>query len=232
MQKFLKSKTPLLIVVLLCVLFNLIFFVSVPYDKAKATLWIGYAFIMLSFLILGGVAGFFKLKSKNTMTTIWPLMCTLTGYFAVSFVLNFILMLVNSEEVKAALVLNFVVLILAAIIFVIALRSFSRVSENTEKREKRVRELRTTVIKIGSLVYLSKNDEVTKAINKLKQNASYSSSAGTPETEEYEQQLDAQIEIIRQLLNNNADKADVLQAIKEAESILKTRNQMLLATRR
>ena len=112
MSKFFKTKTPLILVALLLVLFNVIFWVSVKPAEANATVWVGYAFLTLAIIILGAMTFIFKLKSDTTMTTLVAVLYLAMGYFAVAFILNLILMLVNGEKATAGIILNVIVLIL------------------------------------------------------------------------------------------------------------------------
>ena len=228
MSKFFKTKTPLILVALLLVLFNVIFWVSVKPAEANATVWVGYAFLTLAIIILGAMTFIFKLKSDTTMTTLVAVLYLAIGYFAVAFILNLILMLVNGEKATAGIILNVIVLILFAAIFVILYRSFSRVQDNTAAREKRMRELRMTGVKVSGLTYLTTDQEIIAAIRKFKDDIDNSSSRGNENTQAIEEQLDQQIDIIRTLLTNGADNEAVLRALRGAEGLLKQRNQLLI----
>jgi archaellum component FlaF (FlaF/FlaG flagellin family) len=170
----------------------------------------------------------FKLKSDTTMTTLVAVLYLAIGYFAVAFILNLILMLVNGEKATAGIILNVIVLILFAAIFVILYRSFSRVQDNTAAREKRMRELRMTGVKVSGLTYLTTDQEIIAAIRKFKDDIDNSSSRGNENTQAIEEQLDQQIDIIRTLLTNGADNEAVLRALRGAEGLLKQRNQLLI----
>lgn len=228
MSKFFKTKTPLILVALLLVLFNVIFWVLVKPAEANATVWVGYAFLTLAIIILGAMTFIFKLKSDSTMTTLVAVLYLAIGYFAVAFILNLILMLVNGEKATAGIILNVIVLILFAAIFVILYRSFSRVQDNTAAREKRMRELRMTGVKVSGLTYLTTDQEIIAAIRKFKDDIDNSSSRGNENTQAIEEQLDQQIDIIRTLLTNGADNEAVLRALRGAEGLLKQRNQLLI----
>lgn len=228
MSKFFKTKTPLILVALLLILFNVIFWVSVKPAEANATVWVGYAFLTLAIIILGAMTFIFKLKSDTTMTTLVAVLYLAMGYFAVAFILNLILMLVNGEKATAGIILNVIVLILFAAIFVILYRSFSRVQDNTAAREKRMRELRMTGVKVSGLTYLTTDQEIIAAIRKFKDDIDNSSSRGNENTQAIEEQLDQQIDIIRTLLTNGADNEAVLRALRGAEGLLKQRNQLLI----
>lgn len=228
MSKFFKTKTPLILVALLLILFNVIFWVSVKPAEANATVWVGYAFLTLAIIILGAMTFIFKLKSDTTMTTLVAVLYLAMGYFAVAFILNLILMLVNGEKATAGIILNVIVLILFIAIFVILYRSFSRVQDNTAAREKRMRELRMTGVKVSGLTYLTTDQEIIAAIRKFKDDIDNSSSRGNENTQAIEEQLDQQIDIIRTLLTNGADNEAVLRALRGAEGLLKQRNQLLI----
>ena len=228
MSKFFKTKTPLILVALLLVLFNVIFWVSVKPAEANATVWVGYAFLTLAIIILGAMTFIFKLKSDTTMTTLVAVLYLAIGYFAVAFILNLILMLVNGEKATAGIILNVIVLILFIAVFVILYRSFSRVQDNTAAREKRMRELRMTSVKVSGLTYLTTDQEIIAAIRKFKDDIDNSSSRGNENTQAIEEQLDQQIDIIRTLLTNGADNEAVLRALRGAEGLLKQRNQLLI----
>lgn len=228
MSKFFKTKTPLILVALLLVLFNVIFWVSVKPAEANATVWVGYAFLTLAIIILGAMTFIFKLKSDTTMTTLVAVLYLAIGYFAVAFILNLILMLVNGEKATAGIILNVIVLILFIAVFVILYRSFSRVQDNTAAREKRMRELRMTGVKVSGLTYLTTDQEIIAAIRKFKDDIDNSSSRGNENTQAIEEQLDQQIDIIRTLLTNGADNEAVLRALRGAEGLLKQRNQLLI----
>lgn len=228
MSKFFKTKTPLILVALLLILFNVIFWVSVKPAEANATVWVGYAFLTLAIIILGAMTFIFKLKSDTTMTTLVAVLYLAMGYFAVAFILNLILMLVNGEKATAGIILNVIVLILFIAVFVILYRSFSRVQDNTAAREKRMRELRMTGVKVSGLTYLTTDQEIIAAIRKFKDDIDNSSSRGNENTQAIEEQLDQQIDIIRTLLTNGADNEAVLRALRGAEGLLKQRNQLLI----
>lgn len=228
MSKFFKTKTPLILVALLLVLFNVIFWVLVKPAEANATVWVGYAFLTLAIIILGAMTFIFKLKSDTTMTTLVAVLYLAMGYFAVAFILNLILMLVNGEKATAGIILNVIVLILFIAVFVILYRSFSRVQDNTAAREKRMRELRMTGVKVSGLTYLTTDQEIIAAIRKFKDDIDNSSSRGNENTQAIEEQLDQQIDIIRTLLTNGADNEAVLRALRGAEGLLKQRNQLLI----
>ena len=232
MKNFIKTKTPFIIVSIVFALFLMLFFVTTNLKEANAGKWAVFAFITISFIIMGAVSLLLNLKSKNTMTTIWPLMYATVGYFALSFIVNSIFMIVNGEGCVAAIVINIIILALFAIVYLISYKSFSRVADNTERREARMAELRELSIKVNALTFLAKDEEVKAAIKKLKEDIDYSSSAGTAATASYEKQLEDYVVTIQTLLAANGDPQSVLNAVETMANILKVRNQMLMVTRK
>ena len=228
MSKFFKTKTPLILVMILFALFNVIFWVCVNPKEAHATVWVGYAFLMLAIIILGAMTFLFKLKSDTTLTTLAAVLYLAVAYFGVAFLLNLILMFFNSEKATAGIVLNVILLLIFAAAFVILYKSFSRVQDNTAAREKRMRELRLTSVKVSGLTYLTTDPEIIAAIRKFKDDIDNSSSRGNESTQVVEEQLDQQIDVIRTLLTNGADNEAVLRALRGAEGLLKQRNQLLI----
>ena len=228
MSKFFKTKTPLILVMILFALFNVIFWVCVNPKEAHATVWVGYAFLTLAIIILGAMTFLFKLKSDTTLTTLAAVLYLAVAYFIVAFLLNLILMLVNGEKATAGIVLNVILLLIFAAAFVILYKSFSRVQDNTAAREKRMRELRLTGVKVSGLTYLTTDPEIIAAIRKFKDDIDNSSSRGNESTQVVEEQLDQQIDVIRTLLTNGADNEAVLRALRGAEGLLKQRNQLLI----
>ncbi len=233
-MKFIKSKVPFLITVALFALFNIIFltvvFTAIEASEQVASFWISYAFIDVAFILVALFSFFFRLKSKNTMTTVVPFLVSIGGYLLLTLIVNAIMMAFKAA-VYWPIIVNAILIIICAVVVLICYKSFSRVADNTEKMQKRVTELRATAVKANSLTFLAKDDEVKAALRKFKQNIDYSSPAGTPATAEYEAQLDEAIQTIQSLLEANAEKESVLEAIQAAENTLKMRNQMLMASR-
>ncbi len=229
MKNFIKTKVPFIILCLVFALFNLLFFVLADLPLLNVGAWLGFGFICLAFILVGIFSLGFKLKSKSTMTTIWPMFYVCAGYLAVSLIANIIFMAVNPLNATACAVVNAIILVIAVALFLIAYKSFSRVSDNTEKRETRVVALREMSVKVNALNFLAQDDDVKKVIKKLKEDLDYSTSAGNAASASYEEKFADQIETINTLLIAKADKEAVLEALDVAANLLKVRNQMIMA---
>lgn len=236
MKKFFSTKIPFIILLIAFAVFNILFFVIAGSTHALqgqcAGLWISFVFLELSFVAVGCVALFVNLKSKSAMTALIPLLYVCGGYLGISVLANAILMAVSRRHWQAPVIVNVLLIGLAAALFVVAYRAFSRVRDNTEHQKAKVQELRQTAIKVNSLVYLAKDEDVKKAIRQLKEDLDYSSPMSGPECAEYEQQLAEMIDTLKVMLTSNGEKESILAAVEEAEGLLRVRNQTLMAARR
>lgn len=228
MKKFLTTKTPTIIVALLCFLFNLIFLITINYSGAKASLWIGYAFVNVSFIIMICLTLFVKLKSTTVQYDVIPIFSFTFVYFVVSLIANIIIIAVNSENVKAVIIVNAIILVFYAILLIIAFRSFSRVAEVTEKRKEQVSYFGDIRTKVAALVSYAQDEEVSSALQKLETSLKYSSTASTPKTVEYDARLKSFVDQLEAMIMAEDDKEEILKIIKQASVTLDIRNRQLM----
>ncbi|MGN0804695.1 MAG: hypothetical protein ACI4MS_04860 [Candidatus Coproplasma sp.] len=236
MKKFTNNKLMFLIVLIVFALFNALFFIIAGSTHAlagnKTGMWISFGFLELSFVLTGGIALFIQVKNKNNAVMLEPIFFVQVGYLALSVLANAIMMAASKYAWQAPVIVNIIFLAIYAVLLLLSYKAFSRVRENTEHQKAKVQELRQTTIKVNSLIYLAKDEEVKKAIKKLKEDLDYSSPMSTPDCAEYEQQLAEMIDTLKTLLSTDSDSETILSAVAEAENVLRIRNQMLMATRR
>ena len=233
MANFLKTKTPLIIDIIVFAVYQILFWVIAgPNVKnCNPVVWVGYGFLFIPFIVFG-LLTLLKLSSQNAMTSIVPLFLATVIYFIISLIVNLIFMCVNSKDgVTAAIILNIIFILIYAIMMVVAYKIFSRVNDNTKVRETRMRELREVAIKVNALTFLTKEEEIIMAIKALKKNIDNSSSAGNEKTQDSEKEFEEQIDAIKTMIVSGYAKDDILNAINAAEGLLKARNAILLASR-
>lgn len=232
MKKFITSKVPLIVIILALAIFNVIFWpiVGPKIQHSMACLWVGYGFLTAAFVIVGALT-FIPLKSKNNFVATLPVFFTAMIYFGIALIVNIIFMCIKSNNITAPLVINGILLLLFLIFLVISYKSFSRVEDNTQRREQRVKQFRTYAIEVSSIKEVAADDEVKAALAKLQDNINYSSTASNANTVEKEVEFAEKIQQIDGLVNNNGEKEEILKAISDAERILKVRNQILMATK-
>ncbi len=235
--KFLQGNTGKLIVGIGALAFNIVFWViilaAVKIDNTRATLWISYGFIMLSFLVLLGLM-FIPIKNRLSGHTLNGLYGVTALYMGFTLLLGIIFMIVNTSEqggVIPAVVLNVLLLLAYVALAFIFIKRFSKVQANDMKREEQMRDLKLVFVKVSAVSNQAEDPEVKAELIKLRQRVNNSSSAGNEHTQEYDKQFEDQINVVQDMLNANVEKEEVLKAIKVANNILTTRNQILLSTR-
>ena len=232
MKKIITGKVPLLIVIIACAIFNVIFWpiTATHIDQIKAGQWVGYAFIMVAFAITAALT-FIPLRSKNNFTATLPVFFTVMGYFAIAFLFNLIMVFIPLDNVTATCVVNGVLLLLFLALLLVSYKSFARTEDNTARREARVKQFRMYAIEVGSAKDAAQDEEVKNLLAKLQEDVNYSSPASNANTVEKEVEFEEKVQQINELVNNGADKEEILKAINDANRILKVRNQILMATK-
>lgn len=238
MKKFLTTKTTLIIVGLVALLFNVIFWAIVGsalgHDRAvRATLWISYAFVMVAFVVAAGVT-FVKPKTKNASIALIPFFYATLGYMGVTLVLNIIFMAINTNNEVGwifDLVLNAIAIIFFAIVLVLAYKHFSRVDDLLEKKHERVEKHFDLSGKVSSLLSLAENDEVKAALVDFRRSLNFSSSASNEKTAEADQKLAEELDNLEIMIKSNASVEEQLRAVKFAKVALDERNRAVAKAR-
>ena len=234
MKKFITGRVPLILVGIALLILNVVFWPIVgpklDGDTIKSSLWVGYGFLTGAFVIVGATT-FIKIHNKNVVTSLAPIFLVTMSYFVLAIILNVICMIINTDEIIAQIVINAVLILLFVAALIIAYKHFSRVNDNTAKREERMEGWRMVSINISSLLAFATDEEVKAALKKLKENVDYSSSHGNEKTKAIEEELNEQIITIKSMLKNGSEKDTTLKAIAVAEALLKNRNQFLMVTK-
>ena len=238
MKKFINTKTTLILVGLLAVLFNLIFWVIVGVNmgdgvKMRATLWISYAMIMVAFIAAAGVT-FIRPKNQSADLALVPFIVATAGFLGLSLLLNVIFIAVNSSNKGAYItdiVLNCVLIIVFAAILVVAYKHFSRVEQIFEKKQERVENYIDWNGKVSSLISLAEDDEVKAALIDLRRTLNYSSSASNEKTEKEDNNLVQELDNIGFAIKSGASKEEQLKAVKFAKVALEERNRAVAKAR-
>ena len=229
MKKIKNRFLTLIIIGLVFVLWNVLVFTIADLKNVKGNFWCSYAFITLAFLALAGITFSFKLSNNVIFSTITPSIIFSYVYFAISFVMNTIIMIFFSEKesVKACIILNIILLILFIIVEIVGYMGFSHIKEDQQKTDAKVKNLRTLSVKVGALEYMTNDITVKREITKLKEAISYSDPMGTADTVDSENEIENKIEVIKICLAENCDTEKVLSAIKDTMSALNVRNELL-----
>lgn len=230
MKKLITSKVPFILLMLGIVVLNVVFWpvlLANGIEHSKTTLWIGYGFLMGAFAICCSLT-FIKPANKVISISTLPIFLVSFSYLIINIVFNVTLMFINYDTYLWGLIVNIVVLVLYAAILLMCYKHYSRVSDNVKRREARVKDWRLIGAKINNIISISIDQEITKELRNLYDDVKYSSSASNENTQELEEKLESQIAIIESLIESKSDNITILNAIKKARNILKSRNQILI----
>lgn len=228
MLKFIRSKASTLIIAALFILFNVIFFLCVNLEESNASRWVAYGFIDLSFVIAICLTLFLKMPKGVFVDNAMPMISYTLTYFLINLIANIIFIAVNAETVIPAVIVNTIILVFYIILFIVAVSHISRVSEVVEKRGKQISAFDGITVKVYSLKDMCADEEVKVAIEKLTERLRYSSSASTPKSAQYEQQLDQLTDSLVEMIAGGADKDEIIKTVNKTNSVLSIRNHMLM----
>ena len=238
MKKFITGKTPLIVVGLIALLFNVIFWAIVGSELGAGksmgiTLWISYAMVMVAFVVAGAIT-FIKPGTKSATLALAPMIYSTYLYVLVSLILNAIFMFVNTSKKGAYIadiVLNAILLILYAIVMVVAYKHFSRVNTIFEKKEERVVRHFNWSSKISSLIALAEHDEVKTALVEFRRIMNYSSSGSNEKTADADAKLEEELDNLEVLIKSGASVEEQMRAVKFARVALDERNRAVAMAR-
>ena len=165
MKKTFKSY--LIIWVILLVLFNVIAFVSpgwIAYDKYSGSFWVGYAFIMVSFIgqLVCAMKAFRAENLQKLFYSVPLITISYTGLI-VSFVVGGLCMLLSPLPYWIAAVAGVIVLVITAIAVIKADTAAELVAEVDEKIKAKTLFIKSLTVDAESLLAKAQ-DEETKAV--------------------------------------------------------------------
>lgn len=230
MKKFINGRVPFLLICIAFVALNLCFWPIVcsnGIENAKTSVWIGYGFLAGAFAICA-VCTFIKMHNKNVQVALVPLFKVSSTYLFFSIIFNIIVMCINTDNYVWAVILDSLIVLIYLAAFLISYKHFNRVNENTEVREKRMKDWRLVASSVSSILSFTEDKDIKLALNKFYEHVKASSTASSEVTRSVEEELSDQIVTIKSLIKSDADKETILKAIKFAEALLKERNQKLM----
>ena len=224
-----------IIVGIVAVVYSILVFVIKDMENAGGNFWGGYLFTMLAFAVTAALFCITKLSQSKTIATQSPLIFGTLIYLGATLVINIIFICLNKDTKTTAMVIINVLILLAyiayAIIMYMGMRHMGQASEKIVEKRQHIADLE---VKVVSLVYAAKDEGVKRALTKLKDDVKYSGRSGSDASEpvlEAEENFTNQLAVIKSLLSEGAEAADVLDAIQEASNLLKLRNEILVTHR-
>lgn len=195
---------------------------------AGFTYWGGFIFINIAFIVVGAIMFFQqrKVAAANSQITTYA---AVGGYFAVSFILNLIFMIVYTKTWAAGVLIpNIVLLLLAALLIMFVLRSEGHVAEVGENLREKAVVLENFEVRVSALVMLANDFDVKKALETLHNEVRYADSMSVPAAQQQENAfMEKIVELQEMLEDENSDKEEILKLVKKASTAWKIRNEFI-----
>ena len=196
---------------------------------AGFTYWGGFIFINIAFIVMGVIMYFQQRKGKTAANSQITTYAAVGGYFAVSFILNFIFMCVYTKTWAAGVLIpNIVLLLLAALLIMFVLRSENHVAEVGQQLQEKAVVLENFEIRVSALVMLANDYDVKKALETLHNEVRYADSMSVPAAQQQENAfMEKIVELQEMLEDETSDKEEILKLIKKASTAWKIRNEYI-----
>ena len=160
-----KTVLYILLDLVFLIVFNAIFFLADGSDRNLAV-WISYAFIHIAYLMTL-VTPLLSGKSKNSGTYGAVIGSVSFTYFILEFITGVIIILVNPESFKAALIIQ---LILAGIYFVLLFSNMIaniNTNESEERRQIELAYVKESSMRLKTIMDMAEDKALAKKIEKV-----------------------------------------------------------------
>lgn len=219
-----------LILGIVAILFNVLYFV-IPFDKENiATFWVNYGCFMLMTLIQFVIFGckHKKLKSAQSKLLKLPVLLVDLGYIVVQIVSLLVLTIINafvSVNVLIPALVNVVVLALFLIMFISTNATVDIIIDNNKKLEENKIFINELKVDISTFYNKINEKELKDKVYELKEIIDYSDPVSSEDLLEIEDKIDMKYSSLK---NNYTDKdyEAVLKNIDELVIMMQERNKL------
>lgn len=212
MKKTFKSY--LIIWAILLVLFNVIAFVSpgwIAYDKYSGSFWVGYAFIMVSFIgqLVCSMKAFRAENLQKLFYSVPLITISYTGLI-VSFVVGGLCMLLSPLPYWIAAVAGVIVLVITAIAVIKADTAAELVAEVDEKIKAKTLFIKSLTVDAESLLAKAQDEETKAVCRKVYEAVRYSDPVSNEALGGVESEITLKMAALTQAVANNDAAAKAL----------------------
>lgn len=224
-----KYNVPIIMGILF-VIWNILVWTLTDLKKANAFFYCGYGFTAFAFLLIAGVFLFLKLNKNVIFSVVMPAYIATGLYFAITFIMNLIFMIISSgDNVKAVVIPNVILLLLYCIAMVIAYFAISHIGNNNKVIDEKVAALKLTAIKIRQIAAITTDTEVKHSLTTLCEAVEFSDPMGIPATSAMENEFSNMVSEIGVFIENGLEKNLIMSKIRSAKNKLQERNETLIA---
>lgn len=222
-----KNKSKILsLIVLACVvaLYNLILFISVSNVEKTAVFWISYAFIMVSVIpmfVLVLIKNPFSDGTKVTLNV--PLIRFAITYAVIEFLVGTLFMIIqNKANVKVALILQIVILVVMVIIALLYCLSANRISQNYETQKNDVLSQNMLYVQVSSLASSIAVPALVEKMGEIADKIKFSDFNAYPELADQDQTIRATVMQLKVTTDENL----LSTLVTQLERLVDERNEM------
>lgn len=152
-----------------------------------------------------------------------------SAYLAAAFVVNTVLCVAGVGHLFSGMIPIAVNLILLTVL--VAVSAFlphyrNRVARMTNYAAEKIQPSVQASARLSELIALSDNDAVKDALRKLKEQADYSSNVSNSYTDNFERSFNSVLSEIRDKIQDRDSEEEIMQSVREADKLLKTRNSV------
>ena len=188
------------------VVFNVIFFISGG-AKSEISGWVGYIFIHISYLMLL-ITPFLIKKSKNSAVLGFPFHLISSVYFAISFIIDIIFILINSSNHMPCLIVNIIILWIYAILLISNMIANEKTVKSIEDHEIELIYVKNCSLQLKGIMDNVADKQLYKKIENLYDLIHSSPVKSNNEAKAYEQIVSEQINnLSMNIAKNNLEAA-------------------------
>lgn len=196
--------------------------------EAGFYLWCGLGFGIFSFVAAGASLFLVKGGAHNNTTEISLIPVYITAVYLVAAIAansNFVIR-VNGNYKFVPFAVNFALFILFISVRMFTDNYVNRVDRQTAKISSKVAQSANVSSMVAVVISGVSDKDIKQKLLKLKETIDYGSNVSNAQATPFINKLYDQLNTIQDLINTNADKAKIEQAIDEAENLWKTRNSL------
>ena len=160
-----KSVLWIILDLVFLIVFNTVFFVAGGFEH-PASVWLSYGFIHFAYLMVIATP-FLIRKSSSAAVFGFSLYSISSTYFLIEFAVGLIFIFFRQESVKAALIVQVIIVGIYAVILISHLLANESTADSIERREEEVSYIKTAASRVKALIGKLDNKKANKEVEKV-----------------------------------------------------------------
>ena len=210
-----KTAWQVLLYAVFLVVFNTIFFVVGGTDH-ESSVWLSYAMIHVAYFCVVAVPLFVR-KGQNAVVLGLPLYTVTTVYFIVEFVVGMLFILLESDSIKGALVVQLLLAGAYAAAFITNLIANEDTADRAERQAVEVAYIKDVALRAHLLMNKTSDKAVSKELEKVYDYLHSSPSKSDPSVAVLELEVRNQLSLLEKAVADN-----------DGDAIVQVSNKILL----